>query len=133
MSDPFMPIDLKQINTGQVGANTRRANNSSEVNVNQNESRSASNTIQQDSVALSDKSQLINSLLSDLSTKPEVNESKVEQLRNSIASGEYSVSADKIASKLLTLDFGHRKISWCNQTINHPLTTHNNLKSFLNY
>jgi negative regulator of flagellin synthesis FlgM len=111
MSDPFMPIDLKQINTGQVGANTRRANNSSEVNVSQNESRSANNAAQPDSVELSSKSQLINSLLSDLSTKPEVNKSKVEQLRNSIASGEYSVSADKIASKLLTLDFGHRNIS----------------------
>ena len=111
MSDPFMPIDLKQINAGQVGANTRRANNSSEVNVNQNESRSANNAAKSDSVELSSKSQLINSLLSDLSTKPQVNESKVEQLRNSIASGEYSVSADKIASKLLTLDFGHRNIS----------------------
>ena len=111
MSDPFMPIDLKQINPGQVGANTRRANSSSEVNVNQNESRSANNAAQSDSVELSSKSQLVNSLLSDLSIKPEVNQSKVEQLRNSIASGEYSVSADKIASKLLTLDFGHRNIS----------------------
>ena len=106
-----MPIDLKQINTGQIGANTRKANSSSDVASNPNESRSANNVPQQDSVELSSKSQRINSLLSDLSTKPEVNKSKVEQLRNSIASGEYSVSADKIASKLLNLDFGHRNLS----------------------
>ena len=111
MSDPFMPIDLKQINTGQVGTNTRKANASSDVSTNQAESRSANNVVQQDSVELSNKSQLINSLLSELSTKPEVNESKVEQLRNSIASGEYTVSAEKIASKLLTLDFGHRNLN----------------------
>ncbi|MFT5452018.1 MAG: negative regulator of flagellin synthesis FlgM [Enterobacterales bacterium] len=111
MSDPFMPIDLKQINTGQVGANTKRAGSSSDVTGNPSEPRSANNVAPQDSVELSDKSQLISSLLSDLSTKPEVNESKVERLRNSIASGEYSVSADKLASKLLTLDFGHRNIS----------------------
>ena len=43
MSDPFMPIDLKQINTNQAGANTKRANNSSEVAVGQGESKSANN------------------------------------------------------------------------------------------
>lgn len=106
-----MPIDLRQINTSQAGANTKGANNSLDVAKENGESKSANNVANQDSVELSSKSQLVSSLLKEISNQPEVNASKVDELRNSIASGEYTVSADKVANKLLTLDFGHRKLS----------------------
>jgi len=111
MSDPFMPIDLRQINTGQPGAGTKRADQSSENVSSKDDSGSEKAVTQQDSVELSGKAQLVKSLISEMSSQPEVNESRVAELRASIASGEFSVSADKIASKMLALDDGLRKLS----------------------
>ena len=112
MLDPFMPIDLKQITTGHAGSEARRAKNSSDNSLADGKPGSVNNNIaQQDSVELSDKAQQVKSLLSDISSMPEVNQSRVEQLRNAIASGNFSVSADKIAGKMLALENGLRKLS----------------------
>ena len=106
-----MPIDLRQINTGQSGAQARRTNNSSADASSGGKSNSVNTNAQQDSVELSDKAQLVKSLLSELSSRSEVNGSRVEQIKTSIASGEFTVSADKIAGKMLALDVGLRKLS----------------------
>lgn len=111
MSDLLMPIDLRQISTGQSEKGTSRTNNSS-APLNANKPSEPVNTsTQQDSVVLSDKSQLVSTLLTEISARPEVNESRVAALKSSIASGEFSVSADKIASKMLTLEDGLRKLT----------------------
>ncbi|MCP3673727.1 MAG: flagellar biosynthesis anti-sigma factor FlgM [Gammaproteobacteria bacterium] len=110
MSDPFMPIDLRQITTGQTGPGARRAENASDPTSSENKSANANTVAQQDSVELSDKSHLISSIISDLSSRPEVNQSRVEQVRASIASDDFSVSAEKIASKMLDLEVGLRKL-----------------------
>ena len=111
MSDSFMPIDLRQIATGQAGTETKKAAHSDDSNVSKEASNNAASATQQDSLELSDQSQLVQALISDLSNRPIVNESKVETLRNSIASGEFSVSADKIASSMLALEAGLRKLN----------------------
>jgi len=105
-----MPIDLRQINVGQPGTEARKAENATDA-AGKGTPQSAQTNSQPDSVELSDKAQHVQSLLSDLSSLPEVNESRVEQLRTSIASGEFSVSADKIASKMLDLETGLRALS----------------------
>lgn len=106
-----MPIDLRQITTGQTGTGTRRAENTSESSNARKDNGSANASVQQDSVELSGKSQLVKSLLSEIASRPEVNSSRVEQIKNSIASGNFSVSADKIATKMMALDNGLRKLS----------------------
>ncbi len=105
-----MPIDLRQITTGHTGPGARRAENASGPTSSENKSANTNTVAQQDSVELSDKSQLITSVISDLSSRPEVNQSRVEQVRASIASGDFSVSAEKIASKMLDLEVGLRKL-----------------------
>jgi len=110
MSDRIMPIDVRQITTGQTGPGARRTESSSDQVSSESKSGSAHATVQQDSIELSNKSQLVTSLLSDLANKPEVNQSRVEQVRASIASGEFSVSADKIANNMLNLEVGLRKL-----------------------
>ncbi len=111
MSDRLMPIDIKQINTGQTDAGAGRAEKSSSETATDEKPGSVNVNAQQDSIELSNKAQLVQSLLSDLSSQPEVNQSRVEQLRTSIASGEYSVSADQVAGKMLALEDGLRKLS----------------------
>ena len=110
MSDPFMPIDVRQINTGQNDTGTERTSSSSDSVPEENKSQSVTTGKQHDSLELSDKAQLVQSLISDLSTASEVNQSRVEQIKSSIASGEYSVSADKITAKMLDLELGLRKL-----------------------
>ena len=111
MSDFLMPIDIRQISTGQSDKGTSRTNNSSTNLIETNPNESAKINAQQDSVVLSDKSQLVSTLLTEISARPEVNESRVAALKSSIASGEFSVSADNIASKILSLDDGLRKLT----------------------
>ena len=115
MSDPFMPIDLRQINSAQTDRSAQKANNASDKALEGQANKLASSSdnatnkaVSPDTLELSAQSQLVGSLISKISAQPEVNQTRVEQLRTSIASGEYTVSPDKIASKLLTLDFGLR-------------------------
>ncbi len=113
MSDRLMPIDFRQINTGQTESSTKRTEKTSPTTASGDKSGSDSVDVnaQHDSVELSNKAQLVQSLISDLSTRPEVNQTRVEQIRASIASGEFSVSADQVASKMLALEVGLRKLS----------------------
>ena len=116
MSDYLMPIDLRQISTGQSEKGTARTNSSATSSADNalaenKTSESANKNTQQDSVVLSDKSQLVSTLLTEISARPQVNESRVAALKSSIASGEFSVSADKIASNILSLDDGLRKLT----------------------
>ncbi len=111
MSDRLMPIDFRQINTGQTDTGARRAEKSSSKAVADENTGTVNVNAQQDSVELSNKAQLVQSLISDLSSSPEVDQSRVEQIRASIASGEFSVSADKVASKMLALEVGLRKLN----------------------
>ncbi len=110
MSDRLMPIDLRHINSGQTEPGARRTKKSSTAVVVE-KSDSVNVNAQQDSVELSDKAQLVQSLISDLSSRPEVNQSRVEQLRTSIASGEFSVSANRVADNILAFEDGLRKLS----------------------
>ena len=111
MSDRLMPIDFRQINTGQTEAGTKRAEKTSSETVVDEKSGSVNVSAQQDSVELSNKAQLVQSLISDLSSQPEVDQSRVEQVRSSIASGEFSVSADQVANKILALEVGLRELN----------------------
>ena len=106
-----MPIDLRQLSTGQSNTETRKTSNDSSPVSEKHPTESANTNTQQDSVELSDKSQLVTTLLNKIASQPEVNESRVAALKSSIASGEFSVSADKIASKILALDDGLRKLT----------------------
>ncbi len=113
MSDPFMPIDFRHIGTGQAGQagnEARKTEKVSSADSNAHSTESKSGNALLDSVELSGKVSLVNSLIEELASRPVVNESRVEQLRTSIASGEFTVSADKIATKIIALDDGLRNL-----------------------
>ena len=57
-----------------------------------------------DQVQLSSESQLLARLSSELKTLPEVDETKVAELRARIEAGEYGPSASEIAAKILGMD-----------------------------
>jgi negative regulator of flagellin synthesis FlgM len=110
MSDPLMPIDLRQLTTGQTGA-SNQGKAVARDNQAQAKTPSPDNSTSSDSVQVSDKARLVGKLIQDLSAKPEVDSEKVEKLKTAIASGEFSVSTSKVASKMLQLEDGLRKLS----------------------
>lgn len=57
-----------------------------------------------DDVQLSDESQLLSRLSSELKSLPEIDEAKVAELRARIEAGEYNPSSYDIASKILGAD-----------------------------
>lgn len=54
-----------------------------------------------DKVQLSGKAKEINELMGQVEALPEVREAKVQDLRNAISKGAYSVDSQKIAGKML--------------------------------
>jgi len=110
MSGDYMSIDLKNITANQTDstANRTASRSTSDQGTDTTPANAGQSSAPQDSVVLSDQAQVVQSLISTLSQAPESDTQRIEQLRNAINSGEYSVSAEKIASKMLTLDFGHR-------------------------
>lgn len=110
MSGDFMSIDLKNITSNQpdaAGANNKLRPAEAGSNSDQKQQAAVSG----DSVVLSDKAKVVQSLISEISQPPKANSKRIEALRTAIASGEYSVTAEKIATKLLDIDFGYRNQS----------------------
>ena len=111
MSDPLMPIDLRQLTTGQTGASNQGKAVARDDQRPSSPAKESSQVGSTDSVEVSEKARLVGQLLSDLSAKPEVDSAKVDRIKNAIASGEFTVSADSIAAKILQVDNGLRKLS----------------------
>lgn len=59
-----------------------------------------------DAVDLSSTATMLKQAELRLRAQPEVDQSRVEQLRQRIAAGEYEVSAEKLAAKLIRLEQG---------------------------
>ncbi|MGL6349784.1 MAG: flagellar biosynthesis anti-sigma factor FlgM [Aeromonas sp.] len=61
-------------------------------------------TTQQDSVSLTSEAQQLQKMQQNLNTASTGNESKVEQLKRAVASGEYQVNSEAVAKKMLNLE-----------------------------
>ena len=108
ISGTKMTIDFRNIQSNQPDATSKRSapSTASESNVKQsNENATPSST---DTVVLSGQAKLIQSVIAEISQPPQSNPERIETIRNAIDSGEYTVSAESIASKLLSIDFGDR-------------------------
>jgi negative regulator of flagellin synthesis FlgM len=57
-----------------------------------------------DTVQLSDLAEFIRTTASKLASQPAVDESRVRDIRNAIASGEYKIDSTRVAQKLIETD-----------------------------
>ena len=106
MSGDYMSIDLKNITANQADASGNNAKiRQAEADLTNDQKQQA---VSDDSVVLSDKAKVVQSLISEISQPPQTDPQRLEALRSAIASGEYSVTAEKLATKLLDIDFGYR-------------------------
>ncbi len=65
-----------------------------------------SNSASSDTVQLSAQALELSRIQQDLKSLPEVDESRVAEIRERIASGQYAIDTDQIAAKILVNDQG---------------------------
>ena len=103
-----MTIDFKNIQSNQTDATSKRSAVAPVSGTGEQKSETNSSAPSGDKVVLSDRAQVVQAAVSEISQPPKPNAERIEALRAAINSGQYSVSAESIASKLLTIDFGIR-------------------------
>ncbi len=64
----------------------------------------ANSSQQSDTVDISSMSDKLHALKQKIDSTPEINSSKVESIKKQIASGEYPIDAERIASKFIDLE-----------------------------
>lgn len=69
------------------------------TNVKQN-----SNTMAEDTVQLSGAAQILQNQQAKMNSLPDIDMDKVEQIKNAIASGEYKIDTQKLASNMASMD-----------------------------
>jgi len=65
------------------------------------EVKSGVKTALQDSVQLSDQAKAIHEMIKDTKDLPDIREEKIAQIKDAITNNTYSVSAQKLAAKML--------------------------------
>lgn len=59
-----------------------------------------------DQVTLTDRAKRLNDLTQSLDRQPVANQSRVDELRQAIQEGRYSVNSERIAGKLMDTEYG---------------------------
>lgn len=103
-----MVIDINNsINPAQPGKRNGGADASAQDKNavgNQASTSESTTSTASDTVELSSQAQDLNRIREELAELPEVDESRVAQIRQQIADGSYSIDAEQIASKILLND-----------------------------
>lgn len=97
MSNPINP--LSRSSAGTVSSNTEKA----KVSVKE-ESSNTGSVSSEDTVSLSQGSQQVSSLQQQLKSSPQIDQAKVDSIKQEIANGNYPLDAAKIAENLINLE-----------------------------
>lgn len=104
-----MVSDINNINSSPAGKPNRSSSDGVESKEGLDTSLRAgasANTSSSDTVVLSNESQALSRIQDQLKAAPEVNEARVAELREQIASGKYTVDPQKLANRILTSEQG---------------------------
>lgn len=69
-----------------------------------NQVKQSANTMAEDTVKLSGAAQVLQNQQTKMNQFPEINMDKVEQIKNAIASGDYKIDTQKLASNMASMD-----------------------------
>lgn len=101
-----MSVDFNGIGPGQVNSKT------SSTNTGKAAPESATTPTEQartqgarpDSVSLSSQARDLKKLEEQLSSYPEVDDDRIEQIKSALADGSYKIDAEQLAQKMLDMD-----------------------------
>ncbi len=101
-----MAIDIKHISSSSNRATQSKGNQ--KVSSESGSPSSQASAKADDAVNLTGQAQQIDKIVNRLKDLPVSNESRVAELKEKIANGEYQVDADRVASKLFEFESGLR-------------------------
>lgn len=99
-----MVIDFSRLNNSPAVTGGVRSNSATGSAPKAGETSEAPQTASGEAVHLSQEAQQLQKISDKLRDQPEVNSSRVAQLKQAIADGSYQVDAGRVASKLLDFE-----------------------------
>jgi len=93
-----MAININGPSPTQVGANKSHKNDSAENVGVQKSGNGTENASSEDSVELSDRARVLKAVENRVSQLPDIDQDKVDSIRNAISNGEYKIDYDKLAA-----------------------------------
>jgi len=99
-----------------MAININNLNNSNQVHQNKNaeikqhssqteNTKSQTNQVNRDSVSITPQAKQLAELQKKATDAPVINQSKIEELKNAIISGDYRINPDKLAASIANFEF----------------------------
>lgn len=102
MTVDFNGIGSGQVNTQKTGSGKAQGNTQSSQQADARQAQTTS--ARDDNVSLSSEARDLKQLEQSLDSYPEMDDQRIEQIRNALADGSYRIDADKLAQKMLDMD-----------------------------
>ncbi|MEQ5833574.1 flagellar biosynthesis anti-sigma factor FlgM [Marinobacter sp. NFXS9] len=103
MTVDFNGIGPGQVNSKTTSTNTSKANTQTPSTPTPTEQARTQGS-RPDNVSLSSQARDLKKLEEQMSSYPEVDDDRIEQIKSALADGSYKVDAEKVAQKMLDMD-----------------------------
>lgn len=101
-----MAINITGPTGNQVNANKTQKNTASESAVAAKSGNGTESAASEDKVELSDRARILKAVESRVSSMPDIDQEKVDRIRNAISNGEYKIDYDKLAAAFRRFETG---------------------------
>ncbi|EAR09434.1 flagellar biosynthesis anti-sigma factor FlgM [Reinekea blandensis] len=102
-----MPININGPTNTQVNANKTQKNADAESLANAKSGNGTESAKQSDDVVeLSDRARVLKAVESRVNQMPDIDQDKVDRIRNAISNGEYQIDYDKLAAAFRRFETG---------------------------
>ena len=99
-----MPNDISGINSGRTSQSGERQVGDVRRETGSAASRSGSGGDSQDKVVLTDMAARLKTLEQKLASQPEIDQARVDNVREAISRGEYRINPDRVADKMMDFE-----------------------------
>jgi negative regulator of flagellin synthesis FlgM len=101
-----MAININGPTQNQVGANKTQKNNGSNEATDLKSGNGTKTASKDDVVEVSDRARVLKAVESRVSQMPDIDQDKVDRIRNAISNGEYKIDYDKLAAAFRRFENG---------------------------
>ncbi len=99
-----MPNDISGINSGRSQHSGNRQLDKVGHDDKSSESHSSSHTGSGDTVSLTDMAARLKTLEQNLATQPEVDQARIDRVRDAISRGEFRIDPERVANKMMDFE-----------------------------
>lgn len=101
-----MAININGPSANQVNANKTQKNTASEAAPTAKSGNGTETASSEDMVELSDRARILKAVESRVTSMPDIDQEKVDRIRNAISNGEYKIDYDKLAAAFRRFETG---------------------------